>query len=41
MTKEEFKAKMLGLNDKLDKLNKESKSLEDSIASNIKELFSE
>ena len=41
MTKDEFKAKMLGLNDKLDKLNKESKSLEDSIASNIKELFSE
>lgn len=41
MTNDEFKAKMLGLNDKLDKLNKESKSLEDSIAFNIKELFSE
>ncbi len=39
MTEEEYKETLLGLNDKLQKLNAEAKELEDSISKNIKGLF--
>ena len=39
LTAEEFRDEMLVLNEELNKLNKEAKKLEDTIASNIKSLF--
>lgn len=39
MTEEEFKAKMLGLNDELASLSKEASELERQIAENLKNLF--
>ena len=41
LTAEEFKAEMLSLNSELEKLNAESKVLEETIAANLKALFGE
>ena len=40
MTEDEFKAKMLGLNDELSSLSKEASELETKISDNLKKLFS-
>lgn len=40
MTEEEFKAKMLGLNDELSSLSKEASELETKISDNLEKLFS-
>ena len=40
MTEEEFKSKMLGLNDELSSLSKEASELETKISDNLKKLFS-
>ena len=39
MTEEEFKAKMLGLNDELSSLSKEASELERRIAENLEDIF--
>lgn len=39
MTEEEFKQKMISLNDEFNELSKEANKLEKSINANIKELF--
>ena len=41
LTAEEFKAEMLSLNSELEKLNREARGLEDTIAANLKKIFGE
>lgn len=41
LTSEEFKAEMLSLNSELEKLNREARGLEDTIAANLKKIFGE